>query len=351
MSHSPLRKETDCLNCGATVQGRFCHVCGQENLEPKESFWHLVSHFFNDITHFDGKFFITLKDLLFKPGFLSKEYVLGKRASYLNPIRMYVFTSAIFFLIFFSFNHTNEVPTTTTINGKTLAAIDTMSAASFAIFTANINKGDKKPALPMSREEFKRYSDSVIRISGLSFTGMHYKSIEEYDSLLSLGIRKDNWFQRQLVRKQIELNKKYNNNPSQISEAFTATLLHSLPQMLFLSLPLLALILKLIYARRKQFYYVSHGIFSIHLYVFLFIGLLFLFGISEMNDRLHWGVLDFISTLLIIGLFVYEYLALKNFYQQKWFKTFLKFLLLNILLFVVVILLFAIFTLLSFLKI
>ena len=103
MSHTPERAEKTCLNCGTTVVGRFCHVCGQENVEPKESFWHLVTHFFNDITHFDGKFFITLKDLAFKPGFLSKEYMIGRRASYLNPIRMYVFTSAIFFLVFFSF--------------------------------------------------------------------------------------------------------------------------------------------------------------------------------------------------------------------------------------------------------
>ena len=37
MSHLPERKEKDCLNCGTTVFGKYCHVCGQENLEPKES--------------------------------------------------------------------------------------------------------------------------------------------------------------------------------------------------------------------------------------------------------------------------------------------------------------------------
>ena len=71
----PLRKETDCLNCGAMVQGRYCHVCGQENTEPKETFWHMVTHFFYDITHFDGSFFVTLKDLFSSPGFLSREYM------------------------------------------------------------------------------------------------------------------------------------------------------------------------------------------------------------------------------------------------------------------------------------
>jgi hypothetical protein len=64
--------------------------------------WHLVQHFFNDITHFDGKFFSTVKLLLRKPGFLSAEYIAGRRMSYLNPIRMYVFTSAFFFIILFS---------------------------------------------------------------------------------------------------------------------------------------------------------------------------------------------------------------------------------------------------------
>ena len=103
MSHVPQRKEKDCLNCGTTVVGRFCHVCGQENVLPKETFWHMVTHFFYDITHFDSSFFHTIHHLILRPGFLSKEYLQGRRASYLHPVRMYVFTSAIFFLLFFSF--------------------------------------------------------------------------------------------------------------------------------------------------------------------------------------------------------------------------------------------------------
>src|SRR5437868_15419462 len=102
MSHFHERKEKICLNCGTVIIGRYCHKCGQENIEPREGVWHLVSHFFSDITHFDGKFFTSLKDLVSRPGFLSKEYMRGKRARYLNPIRMYLFTSFIFFLVFFS---------------------------------------------------------------------------------------------------------------------------------------------------------------------------------------------------------------------------------------------------------
>jgi len=121
--------------------------------------------------------------------------------------------------------------------------------------------------------------------------------------------------------------------------------------MLWISLPLLALILKLMYIRRKQFYYVSHIIFSIHLYVFLFIAQLLLFSISKLNKTLDLGFFDFILVILALGLFVYEYLALKRFYGQTWIKTFFKFLLINISYIIMVVVLFAFFAVFSFFNI
>ncbi len=102
MSRHHLRHDKNCLNCGFPVEERFCSRCGQENLEPKESVGHLVGHFFADLTHFDSKLFVTLKDLIIRPGFLTREYVAGRRVAYLNPIRMYVFISAIFFVALFA---------------------------------------------------------------------------------------------------------------------------------------------------------------------------------------------------------------------------------------------------------
>jgi hypothetical protein len=356
VSHASERKEKNCLNCGAIVVGRFCHVCGQENREPKESFWHLVAHFFNDITHFDGKFFVTLKDLLFKPGFLSKEYMVGRRASYLNPIRMYVFTSAIFFLIFFSFIKPKKGSgIQTTINGKTLKQIDKMDSVTFARFTTDVNEGDDRPARPMTRAEFRQYIDTAFKIfldsSGLHLTGTSYTSTKEFDSAQHTSARQRDWLGRQLIRKELELNEKYHNSKSEIFDATREALIHSLPQMLFISLPLLALVLKLMYIRRKQFYYVSHIIFSIHFYIFLFIAMLVLFGISTLNKTLDWRFLSTLSGILAFGIFVYEYLAFKNFYKQGWFKTFIKFLLVNFSYLIMIVFLFMIFAVFSFFNI
>jgi len=357
VSHAPERLEKNCLNCGATVMGRYCHVCGQENVKPKESFWHLVTHFFNDVTHFDGKFFTTLKDLLLKPGFLSKEYMIGRRNSYLNPVRMYVFTSAIFFLLFFTFFQGKDpLKIDGSINGKTFVEIEKMDSATFARFTTHLNEEIERPAKPMTREEFKKYADTVFKIfvdtsSAFRFTGTNYQSVKQFDSLQHTNSREHSWIKRQLIYKELELNEKYHKNRVEVFDAIMEAWMHSLPQMLWISLPFLALILKLMYIRRKQFYYVSHVIFSIHLYVFLFIAQLILFCISKLNKTLGFDALNYAPLVIILAMFVYEYVALKNFYGQGWIKTFFKFLLINISYIIMLLFLFAFFGVFSFFKI
>jgi len=353
LSHLKERQEKNCLNCNAQLQGKYCHICGQENIEPKETVWHLVGHFFQDITHFDGKFFSTLKLLVFRPGFLSREYMAGRRASYLNPVRMYVFTSAFFFIIFFTFFNTGiqSILKDATIDGKSLNEVDKMDSTTFANFTRKVNREDKKPDLPMTREEFKKYTDLALQKSGIHLTKTHYRSKAQYDSLLAAGVKKHNWWQKLLIYKEIEVNEKYDSNSSKILIAFRDSIIHSLPQMLFISLPLLALLLKLLYVRRKKFYYVNHAIFSIHLYIFIFIALLFILSLGKLNEQLNFGLITFINGLLYLGLFFYAYKAMRNFYQQGRAKTILKFVLLNLMFAIVVLVLFISFVLFSFFKI
>src|SRR5882762_10431169 len=95
------RHENDCLNCGTILQGKFCHNCGQENLQIKESFGHMMNHTISDYFHFDHQFFHTLKPLLFNPGKLTIEYMAGHRVQYLHPVRMYIFISLVYFLLLF----------------------------------------------------------------------------------------------------------------------------------------------------------------------------------------------------------------------------------------------------------
>jgi hypothetical protein len=321
-------------------------VCGQENIEPDESAWHLVTHFFNDITHFDGKFFSTLKLLIFKPGFLSTEYRIGRRASYLNPIRMYVFTSAIFFLIFFSlFQFDDMVEKNFTFGGKSMAAIDSMNDVQFAAFA---KKNDSSKIY--TKQELKKRIDSIENMGGLQFA-KEYKSRKEYDSLLQKGVIKDGWFMKHLTHKQIEVSKKYNHNGNRLLNALIGIFMHNIPQMLFVMLPLFALFLKIIYHRSKKYYYSSHAIFSIHFYIFVFIVLLLQIFINKIEANTQWQWLSYISAWLYATIFFYEYKAMRNFYQQRRAKTVFKFILLNTWLIFIMVLLFTIFIFVSYLKV
>lgn len=354
MSHRPERKEKDCLNCGTIVHGKYCHVCGQENTEPKESFWGMVTHFFNDITHFDGKFFTTLKILLLRPGFLSAEYVRGKRMSYLNPVRMYVFTSALFFLIFFSLNDPKDDFKLTDSNGAfSLAQRDSILNK----LEPELSKLPGNFNLQKQIEILKDTSREVNSLDLLPYTedqlfstwGYKYKSRREYDSIQQSRPvdERDGWLKAKWNKRVIYLNEKYKKEKDSSFSKFSDVLLHQLPYLLFVSLPFFALILKLLYVRRGQFYYTDHGIFSIHLYIFSFILLLFIFLVDKLNDLSGWGIWDFLAVVIFLAWPVYLFVAMKRFYRQNGFKTFIKFILLNILGLILTTILAVIFFLLS----
>jgi len=350
VSHAPERDEKNCLNCGATVVGRYCHVCGQENIVPRESFGGLVLHFFYDITHFDGKFFQSLRDLLFKPGFLPKEYIKGRRASHLNPVRMYVFTSAIFFLVFFLLVNikgrvdmvSDEKPLSNAQRAKMIGDLE-----------QELNKREADTSL--LSQKLRRLKDTTTVLSNsdllkISFwrtdsSTRSYYSVAEYDSVQrSLPQdQQDGWFGRMMIRKQIELTNKFEGNFKAVVIEWTEIFLHRLPYLLFISLPIFALILKLLYIRRRQFYYVDHAIFSIHHYIFSFIILLVIFLLGAAKQNYHFNWLRTVEVILIIVWPIYLYVAMLNFYKQGWFKTFIKFSLLNLLGFLSLLILFVAF--------
>ena len=361
-----MRKETDCLNCGAAVQGRYCHVCGQENTEPKETFWHMFTHFFYDITHFDGSFFVTLKDLLFKPGFLSREYMLGRRKKYLHPVRMYVFTSAVFFLVFFSIFHVSENDVSVTNQrAKITEGFSTIKEEAFKDAktkedSANILKGLE--LLGYNEVNETRKPDSVVNTRSkkgafnfnLGSDVGNYKTLREYDSVQNAlpKNKRDAGLTKIFTRRSVGLNEKYKGDQQKIAVELINKFIHSIPYLLFVSLPLYGLFLKLLYIRhRKQYYFADHGVFLIHLYVFTFLFLLFYFGLDKLEEQTHWKGIGFVQVILILTGLFYTIKAIRNFYKQGWGKTILKFIIFNILCIISLVLLFFLFFALTYYQI
>ncbi|MGZ5246631.1 MAG: DUF3667 domain-containing protein [Flavitalea sp.] len=336
MSHQNERTDKICLNCGTEVAGRFCQVCGQENVEIKESFWHLVTHFFNDITHFDGKFFTTVGLLLRKPGMLSAEYMKGRRMKYLNPIRMYVFTSFVFFLIFFNLFSVDKWDTGTN---------DSQNSDS-----ANLSRNEMRDSI---LSEIRRDSVLTDNNNNLNFNiNKSYSSIREFDSIQATlpQNEREGWLGRQLIHRKIKSSGQSGGEQAWIKNLLNK-FLHLLPYLLFVSLPLFALFLKLLYFRKKDYYFADHAIFLIHLYIFTFIFILITLGLSKLGEYLNSSIFDWIIGIFTMYGLYYAFVGMKRFYKQGWGKTLLKFTLFNIMCTIALAFLFLLFLGISFFQV
>ena len=104
------KRGVECLNCKQPLSSidNFCSNCGQVNDLRSLSIKQFFSEFFSGFFAFDTRTLNTLKPLLFSPGKVSKNYINGKRVKYVNPFKLYLHTSILFFLIISLINVVND---------------------------------------------------------------------------------------------------------------------------------------------------------------------------------------------------------------------------------------------------
>jgi hypothetical protein len=311
MSAHHLRKDKTCLNCGQEVPERFCTRCGQENTEPHETFVHLAGHFFQDVTHYDSKAWITIRDLLFKPGLLTKLYMAGKRQSFVNPVRMYIFVSFVFFLVLAYIGphhdpyeiHQPGEDTLRVTYEQSLAMIDERVRDSSLLLQGGS---------AVSRFSVDPDFTGIMR----GTIGNPKEALWLYDSLQAAKApqQRDKAAGRFFARSTLYMNGKYGSNAGRV---IIDKLQHNIPKLMFILLPLFALFMSWMY-RGKRWYFADHAIFTIHFHTFLF-----LLGIVAFlcDHVLHTTWFSFFAWIISI---VYFLLALKKVYGQSIGKTILK---------------------------
>src|SRR6195256_653627 len=96
------KKETEplthCENCGEELRGRYCSKCGQAAVSYHRSFRHVVIDVLDSFLNWDSKFIQSLGLLLWKPGWLTNQFLEGKRVRFVHPLRLYLLVSIAFFL-------------------------------------------------------------------------------------------------------------------------------------------------------------------------------------------------------------------------------------------------------------
>ncbi|MBY0572739.1 MAG: DUF3667 domain-containing protein [Undibacterium sp.] len=93
-----------CANCAAPLSGRFCQACGQ-NAHIHRSLLHMFEEMMHGLFHFETKAWRTIPALIFKPGQLTRQYIEGKRTSFVSPLALFFF---LIFLMFFVFSLTSN---------------------------------------------------------------------------------------------------------------------------------------------------------------------------------------------------------------------------------------------------
>jgi len=88
-----------CRNCGAPVDGAYCAACGQETALRLPTLREFLREAAGRYVALDGRFWRTMFALLARPGFLTREYLAGRRRRYIRPARLYLFATLIFFAV------------------------------------------------------------------------------------------------------------------------------------------------------------------------------------------------------------------------------------------------------------
>jgi hypothetical protein len=269
MGHNELRHDKECQNCGHIVELEYCSKCGQQNTETRQSFHHLITHMFEDITHYDGNFWKTIKYLLFRPGKLTCEYLMGHRMRFVSPVKLYIFIS---FVCFFTMALLAPEPEDAhTKNEKTQEHTD----AAIIQHNEKLNDTLYKSRHLSVRNENKEIEDD---------RGNTYHTVHELDSIQGItpeGEKMDAiqyFFTRAMVKA---------NEGNFTQRDFIITAAHTLPKVLFVYMPIFAFWLWLFHGKRRWFFF-DHGIFTLHYFAFLLL-------LITINMLLGW-LLGYIST-------------------------------------------------------
>lgn len=328
--------QTNCQNCEKPINEgfKFCPNCGQktnDELTIGVLFYNTISNYFS----FDARFLKSFIPLMFKPGYLAKRFLEGKRLFYLHPAQMYLFVSVLFFFVF-SFTVNDWIEEADKVNTQ---LTDSSSGNYLGLDT---NKNMDSIVLNALKNEFKpnekssKYNnetqvaiDSLIKSiennkeknkSSINF-GISKKKI---DSLRNVGAADDVIYKEMGMDEDASgIQRGYYKSLLQLSEGnglgnLIKRYVDTVPIAMFFLLPLFALLLKIFYYNKGR--YSHHLVFSFYFFSFLFTVLTLLLAFH----RFIYEIPIAISVLIILSVFVYFLIALQRFYKNFWMLTFIK---------------------------
>ncbi len=359
--HETLRKQSVCPNCQHVLaeSDNFCPRCGQENTTKVVSFGTLVYEVVSDVFSWDSRWFQTVVPFLFQPGRLTNDFITGKRIRHMPPLRLYFFISVICFttIAYYTARENThderkdlaqkqlqadsirnavlkDLPGTIpaeqrekiqeALQNLTLKEKGLINLADSEKEDNANNSRDSIAKTPPSKKTKRTAKDTTLgstedfaeeKISG---------KVNEWDLLLKMVqnpvlsekqmLDSLRWEDNYWNRVKIDRTMRFKNGNK---EDFLAEMLDKAPVFMFILLPFMALIMKLLYVRRKRLY-IEHLIFMLHIHAFAFflitIDIVFSNEFANLNP----------SGVLVPLIMLYFWIAFYKVYRQGWFRTSFK---------------------------
>lgn len=298
---SKRRKTDHCLNCDNILEDsyEYCPKCGQENDDRQMSFGRLVRNFLDNYFSLDSRFGRSIKPFFFQPGRLTKEFMNGKRMTYANPIRLYLVVSLLHFFFFsISFNQktneSDEALFTPDNSTEVTQALDEIKLTN----TVEVDSVESGIRWPMTPSEWK----TAYRMTKQGAPNYPVKQIED-----SIRNQRRPYTNRHINRQIIKLMKSDRHT-------ITAQIIKNIPILMFILMPIFALILKMFFKKKL---YINHIVHCLHLHSFAFT-VLTLFWIIELVAP---GLSTSIDTAFKVLIFVYIVLSFRNTYHLTYLKA------------------------------
>lgn len=270
-----------CLNCGTPLIGRYCSQCGQAAQLKPLSFWRLVADLVEDIWDVDSKAWRSLLPLMFRPGYLTNQYLAGRRARYVAPLRLYLTASVLFFIV-----------------------------AAMTDNAIRLSWGDGE------RERIEDAGETADANIIIAQEGGCDAILADTDARWS-----EYWRSRAVTACR--------NVTADGGKSLERAAVDNIPIMMVIFIPVLALVMKLLYPLSKR-YYVEHLVFFLHYHAFGFFVLLLLIFAYEFGVAIDWSQAAW-RIVAIIGsgyMALYLFLGMRRVYGQGIFVTFAKYFLL-----------------------
>ncbi|MGH1422433.1 MAG: DUF3667 domain-containing protein [Hyphomonas sp.] len=277
-----LRTGLPCENCGEIIEDRFCGLCGQLAADFHRPLIGLLAASLSDAFALDGRLARTLREMVLKPGLMTRNYLDGQRNRYVPPFRLYIFASLIFFFAIFTLP--SEVDLSA---GGGQAGAETESASA----TSTDETGEDQAPTEYTIEEMM---DDEGRLDAAAITEALTQGTEVGDL--------DEKSRAEVDRFVATAANVYNNQ-----DRFLALLKAYAPRASVVMVPLLAGMLALLYLNKRSVFLVDHLVTALHFQVFVYFSMTVVILLGMVTSSLGW----------IAGFFLLPFLFYYLYRQQR----------------------------------